>query len=69
MTLQGKLKEYRKKHNLTQRELASKVGVTPAYVALIETGSRKNPSYNTLQKIAKALDISIAELLEDEKGA
>jgi transcriptional regulator with XRE-family HTH domain len=54
----------REQQGLTQRDLASKAKVTAAYVAMIETGARKNPSLAILQRLAKALGVPVAALLE-----
>jgi transcriptional regulator with XRE-family HTH domain len=48
---------------LTQRDLAKKAKVTAAYVAMIETGVRKNPSLAILKRLAKALGVPVTELL------
>lgn len=48
----------------SQRDLAQRVGVTDAYVAMLETGKRKNPSLTILKRLAKALGVPVTELLE-----
>lgn len=60
--LSEKVKQLRKKHNLTQEELAAKIGVTAAYVGFIEQGKR-NPSMKTADKMARALKTSLKDLL------
>ena len=54
----------REGQRLTQRELAKKAKVTAAYVAMIETGVRKNPSLAILKRLAKALGVPVSRLLE-----
>ena len=54
----------REGQGLTQRDLATKARVTAAYVAMIETGVRKNPSLDILKRLAKALGVPVAALLE-----
>lgn len=54
----------RENRGLTQTELASKCGVNRNYVGMLERGER-NPSYLSLQKIAKGLGIPISELLTE----
>lgn len=49
---------------LTQRALATKAKVTPGYVAQIEMGQKRNPSLAVLRRLAKALGVPVAELLE-----
>ena len=50
--------EARTSKNLTQEELAEKVGISKATINRIETGMQ-DPSIKTLQKIAKALDMKL----------
>ena len=54
----------REGQGLTQRDLANKAKVTAAYVAMIETGVRKNPSLAILKRLAKALGVPVTTLLE-----
>ena len=48
----------------SQRDLAQRVGVTDAYIAMLETGKRKNPSLVILQRLAKALGVPVTTILE-----
>jgi transcriptional regulator with XRE-family HTH domain len=57
------LKRTREARGLTQEELARKAGLHRVYVAQIEAQT-KVPSLGTLEKLAKALKVKIAELLE-----
>jgi len=57
-----KIKKRRQYLDLTQEELAEKVGVSRAYMGFIEQ-SRNVPSLETLEKIAKALKVKTNELL------
>ena len=59
------LKYYRRKKNLTQSQLAEKCETSTNYIATIET-TKKYPSPNTLEKIAKALDINAIDLFQLE---
>lgn len=59
------LKIARIKKGLTQKQLAEIVGSSPATINKIEKG-KADIRVGTLKKIAKALDISIAELFENE---
>jgi transcriptional regulator with XRE-family HTH domain len=54
----------REGQGLTQRDLAKKSKVTAAYVAMIETGVRQNPSPAILGRLAKALGVPATALLE-----
>jgi transcriptional regulator with XRE-family HTH domain len=53
----------REAKGLTQRALAERADVTPAYVAQLEMGTRKNPSLEVLRRLAKALGVPVTELL------
>lgn len=48
--------------NLTQIELSTRAKVDRNYIGMLERGER-NPSYLSLLKIAKGLEMSINELL------
>ncbi|HQE19899.1 MAG TPA: helix-turn-helix transcriptional regulator [Aggregatilineales bacterium] len=50
---------------LTKEQLAARAGVSQSSLHYIETGVN-SPSVRTLSKIAKALGVSIAELLANE---
>ena len=48
---------------MTQQALADKVGVTRGYLSRLEMG-RHDPPLSLLRKLAKALGVPVAELLE-----
>lgn len=50
--------------NLTQVRLGDMTGIEPTAISHIECG-RRNPNCNTVKKIAKALGITIDEMLND----
>ena len=56
------IKVYREYRELTQKQLADKVGIQRAYLAEIETG-RKSGSAKTLKAIAEALDVDLMSML------
>ena len=57
-----RLKAARLLRGLTQAELASRAGLPPTSIAHFESGSRK-PSFDTLRRLAAALDVSTDYLL------
>lgn len=57
-----KLKQHRKARGLTQTELAAKVGLSLGYIARLEIGMH-DPPLSTLAKLAKALKVTVAELV------
>lgn len=58
-----KLKQIRTQQGLNQTDMAKKVRVTQAYIAMLEKG-RENPTLDVLRRLAKALKVSMAELVE-----
>lgn len=55
------LKKYRKKMNLSQAELAEKVGVRRETISLLEK-SKYNPSLKLAMSIAAVLCVTVEEL-------
>jgi len=64
-TLGKKVREYRTKRGLDQRELALILGVSSPTISNIER-DKKTPSLKTLVKIAKALHCSINDLVNED---
>ena len=58
-----KLSALRAKKGLTQEKLALEAGLNRAYVGYIERGER-NPSIQTMAKIANVLKIELHELFK-----
>ena len=56
----------RKKLNLTQEQLAEKLGVSQKSISRWETG-KNLPDITTLQELCRALNINIAELINGER--
>ncbi len=63
-SLGSMLKVLRKRQGVSQAALGKRVKVSDAYIAMLETGVRKNPSLPVLRRLAKALSVSVTELLE-----
>ena len=62
MRLQDRLKEIRTARDLTLKELANRTGLSVSYLSDIERG-RTNPSLNTLESLAIALEMTVIDLL------
>lgn len=56
-----RIKQLRRENGITQEDLAFTVGVDRSYMGFIERGER-NPTLTIIEKIAKALKISLSEL-------
>lgn len=55
--------EVRKSRRITQQDLAQRINMSVVAIAYIETGKRW-PRIETIDKIATALSVSIADLLK-----
>ena len=66
--MKTRIKEFRARYDLTQEDLARKVGVRRETILFIEKG-KYNPSLKLSHTIAKVLDTTIDELFifEDRK--
>ena len=62
------LKNYRKKKGWSQDKLARAADVTHTTLVKIESGVNKNPTIQTLTKLADALEVSIDELVGRRGG-
>lgn len=58
------IKEFREKQGITQEQLAEDLDITRPYLTDIENGQR-TPSLTLLEKIAKSLNTSIKELIQE----
>jgi transcriptional regulator with XRE-family HTH domain len=63
-----RLRAARQALGLTLRELADRLGVSPSMISQIETG-RASPSVSSLYAIANELDVSLDELLFNDRQA
>jgi len=59
----NKLKESRTKRQPTETDLASMVGVTRSYVAMLESGARRSASLQVVAPLADAFGVSIMSLI------
>jgi transcriptional regulator with XRE-family HTH domain len=64
--LAHRIKTMRRRHRLTQEQLAHKAAMQRSYLADLERGSR-NPSIRTLVRIANAFGVPVSALFDSEK--
>lgn len=64
MSVGKNIRKHRKEKKLTQKQLASILGVSEGMISQYE--SKETLKLDTIKKIAKALDINYFELLDDE---
>ena len=65
--MRTKIKEFRARYDLTQEELANRVGVRRETIVFLEKG-KYNPSLKLAHNIAKALQTTIEELFIFEEN-
>jgi transcriptional regulator with XRE-family HTH domain len=61
----AKLKSLRERQFLTREELAEKVGSHRDHIGRLERGEVANPRMTTIRKLAEALEVDPAELVDD----
>lgn len=59
-----KIKQYREEKKLTQQQLGDSIGVSWEMISKYERGI--NEPYNRIERIAKALDVEVSDLLVNE---
>ena len=58
------IKKYRQKLGISQDRLSKMADVTYNTIIKIESGGSQNPTIDTLSKIAKALSVSVDDLIK-----
>ena len=58
------MRGYRESRGLTQQQVAHLAGLARSHISALEQGAG-NPSLESLYSLAKTLDVSVEELLED----
>lgn len=56
------IREIRKEKHITQKELSRRTGISRGYIAELESSTKVNPSFETIYKIAQALEVEITEI-------
>ena len=63
-TIADNIKKYRNKLGVSQDKLSKLADVTYNTIIKIESGANVNPTIETLSKIAKALNVSVDDLIK-----
>ena len=66
-TIGKNIKKYRINKGLKQHDLARKLYMSDSFIAKLESKTRQTISIDTLEQIAKALDVDIAEFFKEQK--
>ncbi len=64
--VQVRLRTLREEHKLTQDKLAQKAGISLYYLQLLEGKKPKNPSLLVLEKLSKAFEMPVWQLVKFE---
>ena len=64
--LSQNIKKLRKDYHLSQEQLAQKSGITFSTLSKVETGLNKNPTLETMLKIASVFEVGLDELVGDQ---
>ena len=62
----NKMKEFRMERGMTLEKLSEKTGISIGYLSHLERGTRENPTSCIMDKIAYALNKSVAEVFFNE---
>lgn len=60
--MENKIREIREKQGMKQYALAKKTGLSEGYICHLEKGTRDNPTYNVMEKIATALHKEVKDV-------
>lgn len=66
MEARERIRELRKKNNVSFRELANKIGLSKSYLHSLEKGMIKNPSFDMLSKLAKEFGVTVEYLVTND---
>ncbi len=68
MPIQIYLDDLLRQRGMTQKELAARIGITPANLNIFATGKARAVRFSTLEAICRELDCQPGDLLRHEKG-
>lgn len=59
-----RLRKFREIKKLSQAEIEKRTGLKREYISKMENGDLKNPTYNTLIRLAAGLEVRVSELVD-----
>jgi transcriptional regulator with XRE-family HTH domain len=66
--LGARIKKYREDRGLSQAALAERAGLSRIYIQKLELGDKVNPSFDALERIARALRVRLlVDLIEQRE--
>ncbi|WP_062305898.1 helix-turn-helix domain-containing protein [Alicyclobacillus sendaiensis] len=66
MSLGQRLRRLREERGLTLAQVASAAGLSVSHLSAIENGTRRNPSFHIVARIARVYGVPVDSLVEDE---
>lgn len=63
---QNRMQQIRKQKGITLTSLSVKTGISIGYLSHLERGTRKNPSIEMMDKIARVLEKSVSDVFFTE---
>ncbi len=60
------IKRYRVEKGLSQEQLAQRASITYSTLAKLESGANQNPTVKTLQQVARALEVTLDDLMKEQ---
>jgi transcriptional regulator with XRE-family HTH domain len=63
----GQVREIRRTHHLSQRQLAGRMQVPRTYISKIENG-KAIPTLGSLERLAGALGVAVSQLVQDTRS-
>ena len=60
------IRKYRHMRELSMKQLADVVGISPSFISCLENNKRSGANYTIIRDIANALGCSIQNLMEEE---
>ncbi len=64
-----RVRQYRQRDNVTQKDMAEALKISPAYLSALEHGKRGRPSVSLLARLADYFRLSVAEVDDLEQLA
>jgi transcriptional regulator with XRE-family HTH domain len=69
MTFGEKITYFRNRKGWSSGQLSEESGVSRGYLWQLETGGKDKPSLEVIERLARALEVSVADFVEEESKA
>jgi len=68
MSIESRIRDLIIRTNLSQSELARQSGVSKGHISAILKGKKRNPGVETVRRIAYALGVTVADIVNDDRS-